>query len=69
MKNVVFEPKNMNPEELRKGVKRMYMEFYSTPYTVKRAIKSLRLGMYPFLLVLERNISANMNSRRLLSQT
>jgi len=68
MKNVVFEPRNMTPEELHKGVKRMYMEFYSTPYTVKRAVKSLRLGMYPFFLVLERNISANMNSRRLLSQ-
>ena len=69
MKNVVFEPRNMTPEELRKGVKKMYMEFYSTPYTVKRAIKSLRLGMYQFFLVLERNISTNMNSRRLLSQT
>jgi len=68
MKNVVFEPRNMTPEELRKGVRKMYMEFYSTPYTVKRAIKSLRLGLYPFFLVLERNISANMNSRRLLSQ-
>jgi len=69
MKNVVFEPRNMTPEELRKGVNKMYMEFYSTPYTVRRAIKSLQLGMYPFLLVLERNISANMNSRRLLSPT
>jgi len=69
MKNVVFKPRNMTPEELREGVNKMYKEFYSTPYTVKRAIKSLRLGIYPFLLVLERNISANMNSRRLLSPT
>jgi len=69
MKNVVFEPRYMTSEELRNGVKRMYKEFYSTPYTIKRTIKSLRLGMYPFFLVLERNISANMNSRRLFSKT
>ncbi len=69
MKNVVFKPRNMTPEELLKGVRKMYMEFYSTPYTVRRAIKSLRLGIYPFFLILERNISANMNSRRLFSKT
>ncbi len=65
MKNVVFEPKNMTPEELLQGVRKMYAEFYSTSYTVKRVIKSLRLGLFPFFLVLARNAIANMNARRL----
>jgi radical SAM superfamily enzyme YgiQ (UPF0313 family) len=67
MKNVVFEPKNMTPEELLQGVKRMYTNFYSTSYTVKRIVKSLRLGLYPFFLVLARNMVANMHSKLLLS--
>ena len=67
MKNVVFEPKNMTPEELLQGVRRMYIEFYSTSYTVKRVVKSLRLGLYPFFLVLARNAVANMNSKLLFA--
>ncbi len=67
MKNVVFEPKNMTPEELLQGVRRMYAEFYSTSYTVKRVVKSLRLGLYPFFLVLARNAVANMNSKLLFA--
>lgn len=63
MKNVVFEPKNMTAEELLCGVRKMYSEFYSIPYTGKRIIKSLRLGVYPFFLVLARNAIANINSR------
>ena len=67
MKNVAFEPKNMTPEELLQGVRRMYIEFYSTSYTVKRVVKSLRLGLYPFFLVLARNAVANMNSKLLFT--
>jgi radical SAM superfamily enzyme YgiQ (UPF0313 family) len=67
MKNVVFEPKNMTAEELLQGVKKMYNEYYSTPYTVKRIVKSLKLGVYPFFMVLARNAVANMNSRILFS--
>jgi len=67
MKNVVFEPKNMTPEELLQGVRRMYVEFYSTSYTVKRVVKSLKLGLYPFFLVLARNAVANMNSKLLFA--
>ncbi len=55
----------MTPEELLQGVRKMYAEFYSTSYTVKRVIKSLRLGLFPFFLVLARNAIANMNARRL----
>ncbi|UCD14045.1 MAG: B12-binding domain-containing radical SAM protein [Thermoplasmatales archaeon] len=63
MKNVVFEPKNMTAEELLNGVKKMYYEFYSNPYTVKRIVRSLRLGLYPFFMALARNAVANMNRR------
>jgi radical SAM superfamily enzyme YgiQ (UPF0313 family) len=67
LKNVVFEPKNMTPDELIQGLRKMYFEFYSTPYTVKRIVRSLELGIYPFFLVLARNAIANMNSRRLFT--
>jgi radical SAM superfamily enzyme YgiQ (UPF0313 family) len=63
MKNVVFEPKNMTPKDLLHGVRKMYKEFYSAPYTVRRALNSLRLGFYPFFLVLERNVNARMQMR------
>jgi radical SAM superfamily enzyme YgiQ (UPF0313 family) len=66
LKNVVFKPKNMTPDELIHGLKKMYYEFYSTGYTAKRIIRSLGLGLYPFFLVLVRNIVGNMASRRLL---
>jgi len=65
LKNVVFKPKNMNAEELTIGVRKMYKEFYSTPYTSKRILKSLKLGVYPFFLIMFRNIIANMNSKKL----
>jgi radical SAM superfamily enzyme YgiQ (UPF0313 family) len=67
MKRVVFQPKNMTSDELIHGVRKMYKEFYSAPYTIKRALKSLRLGLYPFFLTFERNLTAHMNSRKLFS--
>ena len=63
MRNVVFKPKNLSPEELLDGVKRMYIDFYSTQNTVKRIFRGLKLGIYPFFLVMIRNAVANMNSR------
>jgi radical SAM superfamily enzyme YgiQ (UPF0313 family) len=63
--NVVFLPKNMTPDELLNGVRKIYRDFYSTFYTIKRVVKSIRLGFYPFILVLERNFAASMSHRRL----
>jgi radical SAM superfamily enzyme YgiQ (UPF0313 family) len=63
MRNVVFKPKNLTPEELLEGVKRMYIEFYSTQNTVRRIFRGLKLGIFPFFLVMIRNAVANMNSR------
>jgi len=65
MKSVVFEPKNMTAEELLNGVKKLYKNYYSTPNTLKRVIRSLNLGIYPVFLILFRNAIANMNSRRI----
>lgn len=65
MKNVVFKPKNMTAEELINGVKKLYKNYYSTPNTLVRIIRSINLGIYPALLVLARNLIANMNSRRI----
>lgn len=67
LKNVVFQPKNLTPDELTKGVQKMYREFYSVGYTAKRIIRSIKLGMYPFFTVVARNAVAVMNSRRLFT--
>ena len=64
MYNVVFQPKNMNADELRFGVKKMYNTFYSNKNTIKRIIRSFRLGFYPFFLVLFRNLLANIGSKK-----
>jgi radical SAM superfamily enzyme YgiQ (UPF0313 family) len=63
MKTVVFEPKNMTSADLLQGIKKMYKEFYSAPYTIRRVINSLKFGFYPFFLVLERNVNASMQMR------
>lgn len=64
MYNVVFQPKNMNADELRYGIKKMYNTFYSNKNTFKRIIRSFRLGFYPFFLVLFRNLLANIGSKK-----
>ena len=68
MKEVVFKPKNMTSHELIDGVRKMYVDFYSTQYTIKSVFRSLRLGMFPFFMVLGRNAIAKINSRRLFHQ-
>jgi len=65
MYEVVFQLKNMNPEDLKNGIKKMYNIFYSNSNTIKRIIKSTRLGFYPFFLVLFRNILANIGSKKI----
>jgi radical SAM superfamily enzyme YgiQ (UPF0313 family) len=65
LKTVVFQPKEMTPEELIQGVRKMYQNFYSNKYTIQRIFRSMGLGINPFFMVLVRNMIANMNSRRL----
>jgi radical SAM superfamily enzyme YgiQ (UPF0313 family) len=65
MGHVVFTPNHMTPEELREGVRRMYHEFYQFPFTIKRIMRGLRWGLYPFLAIFVRNLVAMMGRRRL----
>ena len=67
LKNVVFKPKTMSKDELTQGIGKMYLEFYSNYYTTKRVIKGLKLGIFPFFLILARNVIAKMNARNLLN--
>jgi len=65
MHSVVFQPRQMSPEELIKGVTMIYHEFYSPVCLLKRMGKAIRLGMYPFLLILGRSIIASFGLRNL----
>ena len=64
MHNVVFKPKNMSKEELQNGVIRMYSEFYSINNTIKRIFRGIKLGFYPFFLILFRNIITTMGIKQ-----
>ena len=68
MHDVVFKPKNMTPEELRDGVKKMYVKYYSFKHTINRIILSMKLGFYPFFLILFRNILTSMGSKQIKNQ-
>ena len=65
LKTVVFKPKQMTPNELHNGLQKMYTGFYSIPYSIRRITRGLKLGLYPFFLIMARNVVATMNSRRL----
>ena len=65
LKNPVFKPKNMTDKELLTGVRKMYYKYYSPSNNIKRIFKSMRLGMLPFLLVLQRTFVAAMSHRKL----
>jgi len=63
-KNVVFEPKNMSKQELEHGFKKIYNEFNSFSNIIFRDFRSLRLGFYPFLATMSRNIESYTNGPR-----
>jgi radical SAM superfamily enzyme YgiQ (UPF0313 family) len=65
MGHAVFRPNHMTPEELEDGVRRVYNEFYGMSFTIKRIVRSLRLGMFTFLVIFARNLVAMMSRRRL----
>ena len=68
MKKVVFQPKKMTSEQLLQGVRKMYAEYYSIQSSLQRIAKGLRLGVYPFFLIITRNLVATMNSRSLFKR-
>ena len=55
--NVVFQPKNMSPEELKTGVYDLLKRFYSKKKIVKRLISNFRLGFYHFSMTWLNNSS------------
>ncbi len=65
LKTIVFKPKQMTLDEIHKGMQQIYTEFYSIPYTTRRILRGLNLGIFPFFLIMTRNIVATMNARRL----
>ena len=63
-KNVVFKPKNISKEELENGFKKISADFNSLPNMISRDIKTIRLGFYPFLANVGRNLESYMNRPR-----
>lgn len=57
-KNVVFEPKNMTAEELKNGFDRISRNFNSISNIISRDVRSLKLGIYPFVSTVGRNIES-----------
>ncbi len=67
MHSVVFQPKHMRPEDLANGVAYMYNEFYSPLRTIQRIVRGSTYGIFPFFLLLGRNIIALFGKRNLTS--
>jgi radical SAM superfamily enzyme YgiQ (UPF0313 family) len=64
MGHVVFTPNHMTAKELHDGVRRMYHEFYQLTSTMRRIVRGLRWGVYPFFAIVVRNLVAMIVSRR-----
>jgi radical SAM superfamily enzyme YgiQ (UPF0313 family) len=60
-KNVVFDPKQMSTEELQNGFERISENFNTIPKLLYRDLRSLGLGLYPFLTVFASNLGNYMN--------
>jgi radical SAM superfamily enzyme YgiQ (UPF0313 family) len=65
MGHAVFTPNHMTPTELEEGVRRVYAEFYSRIYTIKRMTRGLRLGFRTFAVIFARNLVAVMTRQKL----
>lgn len=64
MRNVVYKPKQITPEELRRGVQYMYNEFYKPSLSLKRIFQNLHRGLFPFFIVLARHVMILMSRGR-----
>jgi radical SAM superfamily enzyme YgiQ (UPF0313 family) len=61
-KNVVFAPKNMSKEELEAGFLKITRYFSSLSYLGFRTIRSLNLGIYPFVATFAGNLGQYMKT-------
>jgi radical SAM superfamily enzyme YgiQ (UPF0313 family) len=57
IKNVIFQPKHMTPEELLINTIKLRRKNYSTMRCLKRIIRSINFGYYPFLETTVANIN------------
>jgi radical SAM superfamily enzyme YgiQ (UPF0313 family) len=57
MQTVVFQPKNMTPDELFDNTVKVHRAWYETSNTIKRIIRSMKFGFYPFLETTALNLS------------
>lgn len=65
MHSVVFKPKQMTPKELMVGVMNLHNEFYNPLQTIKRSVRGARYGIFPLLLLLNRNMISAFNRKNL----
>ena len=65
MHSVVFQPKQMTPDQLKEGVTYLYQQFYHTVDSIKRIGHSLSFGLFPCSAVFSRNLIAMMASQKL----
>ncbi len=49
--HVVFQPKNMTPEELLHGTEQAYRDYFSVSSSLKRMSRSFKVGFYPFVFL------------------
>jgi radical SAM superfamily enzyme YgiQ (UPF0313 family) len=61
-KNVVFEPKNMTKEELEEGFQNITRYFSTIPSMGYRTVRSLGLGLYPFIATFAGNLAQYMKT-------
>ncbi|HWR27607.1 MAG TPA: radical SAM protein [Candidatus Thermoplasmatota archaeon] len=61
-KNVVFEPKNMTKKQLEEGFRNITLSFSSLPSMGYRTMRSLNLGLYPFLATFAGNLGQFMKT-------
>jgi radical SAM superfamily enzyme YgiQ (UPF0313 family) len=61
-KNVVFQPKNMTKKELEEGFRTITLYFSSLSNMGYRTVRSLSLGLYPFIATFAGNMSQYMKT-------
>jgi radical SAM superfamily enzyme YgiQ (UPF0313 family) len=61
--HVVFQPKQMTVDELYSGVRYITKEYYSNMKILKMGLKTIRLGLYPFVVSFLSNYYYNRQSR------
>ncbi|MBU0496794.1 MAG: radical SAM protein [Candidatus Thermoplasmatota archaeon] len=60
-KTVVFQPNNMSGEELQQGYNQVVKEFNQMESLIQRCLHSVRLGVYPLMATIGRNVESYLN--------